>query len=265
MDIFMETLLINLLFFLVLVIIFILYWCLTKKKKSQKIPDSKADHDGYEEVLHHLVHDTKNHIATTSLALHNLEFVIAENKNLEHPVDEYIIAAKKALDDTTHKVQESLIFTRTGVDKFIATDMRFLVDKIILGLDENVNIIPKYENDLPFVDMDQQAIELAIRKLLEIATVNGNGHTITHINLLLHLSETIIPQIICTIYSQNLLNKSLDEEFNEFHNISNMSEPNRLRFRVAQKIIERHKGSIVGIYNHTQSVLFSFKLNIAGD
>jgi len=218
---------------------------------------SKTDHSS----LHRLIHDAKNPLATCSMALHNLHF-ITHQKDMAMPdqnaLDEFLVPAQQAVEETTRRIQDVVIFSRTGHEKFLVANINETLEDVSVTLRDSIRIIPEFDQRLSFSMMDQQAMVLALQELIILCNSQSSA---ADVHLRTHYDSEKNPgkiQIEISSGPTNFSNPDNQEE-NTLNELE-FPEDKKIHFQVAKTILQRHQSTLYGSYHQETGGYFIFSL-----
>lgn len=228
------------------------------KKRELEIIDA---HVSTQKTIQQMIHDVKNPLATLAMAIHNLQLA-GNSVNQDLPEDssltEIYETIAESVKDTTNRLNETAIFCRSGRSHFRAVDAISFIENNLPGTEKPVKVITDFPQNLPPIDADQQALDLAIQMLLSLCKYKSSEQLIIHIsvsemNLIHHTIEY-------KFYNHKLLSSNLDVNRQNSLHLSTADEHTQFILSAIQTILARHNSKLMGRYNPDDGSIFTFQL-----
>ena len=134
------------------------------------------------DILHRLIHDAKSPLSTASMALHNLQFITHQNgtKPDTAGIDEYLLPAQEAVSDTTKRIQNAVLFSRSKHLSAHAVNANDVLEKVQKQLKHSIAIRLDLDNNPFFMMADEAIIGLVVEQLAVIASkITGEASSVT--------------------------------------------------------------------------------------
>lgn len=231
------------------------------RKADQELQALKERDQSFEETLNRLVHNAKNPLATTAMALHNLSFVLKEDElsaeKQDASVNEFLNAALLGIDETNERLKETLLFSKTEWSHLEPVHLSEIADSVIEEIAPAVTILTVFDSDLPMVYSDIQAMRLVFSYLLNLVYSNSQKQII---HFKINKSDTNPKNISCEIFNHRYLGKEM-ECTNALPKASaDLDDPGTLQLKIVQRILSFHHSELKGCFEKQNGGYWIFTL-----
>ncbi len=231
------------------------------RKVSRTLKAMQQRNKSFEETLNHLVHNAKNPLATTAMALHNLSFVLNEQelntKKQPDSITEFLTSALTAIDETNERLKETILFCRTDMHHFKPVNIVDIAEAFVSDIDPAVILMTGFDNGLPMLKSDIQIVRLVFSYLLSL-TYGKPQKQIVHFKL--RRSHPKQKMVTCEIYNHNYLGLETECANTDPLKADDLDDSSKMKLTVVQRILLFHQSELKGCYEKQNGGYWTFTL-----